>query len=342
MSAVIPTASYIKTQFFRFSSPRNLTKWLGGLLSFFVAAAWPLVAHGQADRFDYDDDRREEVESILSGYASNLQALESYDVLIQMDSSWVSDKAPIVQTVTYVRMLFDHGSQRYLAVERSTTDSWVRPKKDVEARRTDQLIAGASFNGATSLRLRPDLRMASTSMEGGFSNLYNTPDIENIGLYRFPASFRLQSDEKRSAERRRLKVNIKKIQLDESRVFIEVKDTKLRDRRVTFDRQNMVPRSVVEFFTQQNGERVMTWKESYFFSLHHGIQLPDKIVRERVESKEVNSNKVLGTSTLIADFSWIKVNEPLDDELFVTKILDQDNRLLQLCSPIDGVPAKER
>ncbi|WP_147869333.1 hypothetical protein [Stieleria maiorica] len=299
-----------------------------------MAAALSLNAIAQ-EKESVSDDDVDEVASIFSGYALNLQSLESYDLLIEMDKSWVSDQAPVSQTLTYVRLMIDRERQQYLSVERATTQGWVRPGKEVETQRSDRLAGAISLDGDAALRLRPDLRFSSLSLEQSFSNMQDTPDIQNIGLFRFPAGFRAQKDEKRSAERKRLLANINKIDLGDRQFKVEFQVTDSRHRILLFDRTNMVPRSSTEWFTPQSGEPVISWKESYFFSLHQGIRLPDKIVQERIQSKEINSKKVFGTSILIADFHWLRVNETLDDKYFTKKTLGDANLLLKLSSPTE-------
>ncbi len=291
-------------------------------------------ANGQ-DGAPVEEDQVAEVASIFTAFANNLRSLETYDLLIQMESSWVSDKAPLSQTAKYVRLMFDQERQRYLTVQRETTDGWVRPNEGVQTQRVDLLTAAVSIDHVTALRLRQDIRFHSLSMEEGFSLMQHTPDIQNIGLYGFPAGFRPQGQEKRSVERRRLMAHVNKIEMDENHFSVEFQDAETIIRSISFDRQEMVPRSTKEWFTSKDGDRRMTWKEDYQFSVHQGVQLPIKLVQEKKESREYETKKVSGVSMMIVDFHWLKVNESLDDKYFIKSILDDDNLLMQLVSPPD-------
>jgi len=300
-----------------------------------MVAFFPLFSNVS---FADDAKNRNEAESLISGYMSNLEAIESFELVWRREAEWVGSDGAIESTLTIGRLILDPEKNRCMSVKHDIRTLIV--PSDVEAVDSKwEAVVAVVFDGkvAWERRFPHDVGRIKPEFDKVLSEV-DSPMINAIGLGGFPVTYQESGRLRRYHDwLRQGKAGFRLINGETNTPSISLDhpgETFFERIVVTLDSEKLVAKTYrCSSMSRVNSDVVPTCSESYEFQEKSHLQLPAKIIGERRRSGTLNDKSFRGTETYEVDFHWISVNEKLDDSLFEAQILHDGNQLLRLVDP---------
>lgn len=305
-------------------------KFLNGV-SLVIACFFPIECVAQSN------DGEKEAASLLTHYIANLEAIESFDVLIDTDRQWVGLNGTLEGYTSKERLIIDPQGNRCCSVRKLTRTRYL-PSKNGAVEEKDEALRVVVSNGSKAWgRDFPQPAFPINAADvGTVLRANDTVHVQSIGIIAFPFRYAEIENFRQHVEYLRFgKIKLKLasgLRGDPAiRMFLPYTENVAEEKVIVLDRDSLAPRKMSRTFVNQN-LRTRQVQESYAFTEQNGIILPSTITGEKRKRKMIDDQSIVGTDIYDVKLHWSSINEDLDKESFTQQFVLDANKALDLLS----------
>lgn len=287
--------------------------------------------------FSDEGEEQAEAASLISGYVANLEAINSFDVLIDSQSQWVGENGAIEDYASKERLIVQRDTKRCCSIRNLTKTRYISSSEGATEKREVILLAAICDGEKAWGRAFPKPVFPIKNIDT--ENVLRSNDstvVHTVGIVPFPSSY---------GEIKSLRTHIDylcygkvKLQLANGlkgnpaiRIFMPYTDEAVSERVISFDEDNLTPVSMSQTYSFRGSKRV-TVRESYECIEKNGIYVVKTLSGERRKSRLVDDVKVPGMVTYDVTFHWLAINATIDDEVITLAIVKDANNALKMIS----------
>ncbi len=262
-------------------------------------------------------ESRAEAVSVFEAFSTNWLAVASYDVAIDYHSFYVRDDGKNGDLEFKMRLVADHQHSRFLfariGTKEATTAGQPERQQILTAFFMDAKAGEVLFRTGSSEPARLSISSHEKDVNARLASS-GFPDVRQTGSRPFPGSFwphlslrdHFTLGYGPSADLRITKHGETNTEI----VWLYVlSSTSSQERRFSFDLKRYVPTRMVESLLFKDGRRIIEQTEDLEWTEIKGVQLPARIVAEKLiaESRDKARKKI--PEYYEANFKWRIVNE---------------------------------
>jgi len=300
-------------------------------VSLIATVFFPIICFAQSN------DGEKEAASLLTHYIGNLEAIESFDVLIDMDRQWVGLNGALEGYTSKERLIVDPQGKRCCSVRKLTRTRYL-PSKNGATEEKDEALRVVVSNGSKAWG-RDFPQPAFPINAADLRTVLRTNDtvhVQSIGIIAFPLRYAEIENFRQHVEY--LRFGKLKLKLASGlqgnpaiRMFLPYTENVAEEKVIALDRDSLAPRKMSKTFVNQN-LRTRQVQESYAFTERNGIILPSTITGEKRTRKMIVDKAIVGTDIYDVKLHWRSINEDLDRERFMQQFVLDANKALSLLS----------
>jgi len=276
-----------------------------------------------------------QAKSLRQAYASNLNAIESFDVSIDYSCIWIGLDGGIEESKSEYRVIYQRYPERAFAVLRSRTDRNLENSPEESSFK----FSAAVHDGVNGFLRHGQKEVLRFDVDAGqvLGMLPKVPSPHTIGFFRFPSSFSQGYQDYKEKVYQHLTSEARNQHSMRSPTTVQIeREVRLATDIVQFDLERLVPKSIVNYFNPSDGEPFVLWKESYKFLDQDGLQVPIEIRGSGRRILRLKSGRYRGFDEYEAKLVWNSVNEKIEESLFDSNNLKDFQKMIVLLDPKGG------
>ncbi len=283
---------------------------------------------------------QKEAASLLSHYVANLEAISSFDVLIESDLQWAGEKGALEGYTSKERLIVDQENKRCCSVRKLTRTRYL-PSSQGAVEKNDVVLRAVVSDGKQAWgRNFPSPVFPIKDVE--LANVMSANDsilVHSIGILPFPFQHAMVKHFRQHIDY--LRFGKIKLELTSGlrgnpavRMHMPYTEDVSEVKVIVLDEDSLVPTSMSKTYIYR-GVRTLRLRESYTFIEKDGVFLPRTISGEQRKKRTIGGARMAGMDVYDATLHWFTINGLAGDgreDIFTPQIVQDANKALSLLS----------